>query len=102
MEPTEEAKQKLLSVWHNVKYSKLAQSTTASDVSKNDEDVVLLGNVYAFPDQRLEFQEDFRSKIWLTYRRRLRRFEGTAIDSDCGWGCTIRYEEPCIRIVHFE
>lgn len=36
------------------------------------------------------FHEDFRSKIWFTYRKNFEEFEGTKISSDCGWGCMIR------------
>jgi len=36
------------------------------------------------------FNEDFSSRIWLTYRKNFKEFKGTQISTDCGWGCMIR------------
>lgn len=37
-----------------------------------------------------KFLEDFRSRIWLTYRTGLARFPASNSTTDSGWGCTIR------------
>ncbi|XP_018109468.1 uncharacterized protein LOC100137698 isoform X2 [Xenopus laevis] len=54
-------KSKLLSAWNNVKYDEIDR-----------------------------FQKDFVSRVWLTYRRDFPALEGTALTTDCGWGCMIR------------
>jgi len=40
----------------------------------------------AFP----EFIEDFREKLWFSYRRDFPPISPTTYDSDVGWGCTLR------------
>ena len=37
-----------------------------------------------------EFNLDFASKIWMTYRRDMEELTPSGLRSDCGWGCMIR------------
>ena len=39
------------------------------------------------------FELDFSSRIWLTYRKEFEEFRGTKMNTDCGWGCMIRYSQ---------
>ncbi len=41
-------------------------------------------------DSDVRFKLDLSSRLWFTYRREFPEFQGTAIDTDCGWGCMIR------------
>ncbi|KAL2089696.1 hypothetical protein ACEWY4_014384 [Coilia grayii] len=105
----EKLKSKFVSAWHNVKYSWALKSKTSfsrnspvfllgkcyhfkvddeesptEDCSfQSNDDGVLMGNVEAF-------RKDFASRVWLTYREDFPALFGSALTSDCGWGCTLR------------
>uniref|UniRef100_A0A8C1ICM8 Cysteine protease n=1 Tax=Cyprinus carpio TaxID=7962 RepID=A0A8C1ICM8_CYPCA len=105
----EKLKSKLMSAWHNVKYSWVLKSKTA--FSRNSP-VFLLGKCYHFkavddesPTESCTaealdddivtgnvdgFRKDFTSRVWLTYREEFPALPGSTITSDCGWGCTLR------------
>jgi len=114
LEPETTVKNKIISVWNNVKYGKNAWSTT--DIFKQgfsrNSPVWLLGQAYhrklvstfqesppkantvgtfTETDCGIEaFEKDFKSRVWLTYRKEFEEFEGTRLNTDCGWGCMIR------------
>merc|ERR1712032_483530 len=111
-------KNKLISAWNTVKYGKNGW-TNAGDIfrqgfSKNSP-VWLLGLAYhrklvvgpansesgspvgnkvttfAETDSGIEaFEADYRSKLWMSYRRNFEEVPGTTLTSDCGWGCMLR------------
>uniref|UniRef100_A0A8C2K495 Cysteine protease n=1 Tax=Cyprinus carpio TaxID=7962 RepID=A0A8C2K495_CYPCA len=105
----EKLKSKVMSAWHNVKYSWALKSKTA--FSRNSP-VFLLGKCYHFkavddesPTESCTaealdddivtgnvdgFRKDFTSRVWLTYREEFPALPGSTITSDCGWGCTLR------------
>ena len=117
LEPEATIRTKLKSAWNNVKYGKNAWATSEMfkpGFSRNSP-VWLLGQAYhrkltdvtdpASPvssptgeavrtfsesDRGHEaFQRDFRSRLWLTYRRDLAGL-APGLTSDCGWGCMVR------------
>jgi len=118
LEPETTMKTKLISAWNNVKYGKNGW-TNAADIfrqgfSKNSP-VWLLGLAYhrklvvgppdsesgspvgnkvttfAETDSGIEaFEADYRSKLWMSYRRNFEEIPGTTLTSDCGWGCMLR------------
>uniref|UniRef100_A0A673IFA7 Cysteine protease n=1 Tax=Sinocyclocheilus rhinocerous TaxID=307959 RepID=A0A673IFA7_9TELE len=105
----EKLKSKLMSAWHNVKYSWVLKSKTA--FSRNSP-VFLLGKCYHFkavddesPTESCTaealdddvvtgnvdgFRKDFTSRVWLTYREEFPGLPGSTLTSDCGRGCTLR------------
>ncbi|XP_054068722.1 cysteine protease ATG4C isoform X2 [Rissa tridactyla] len=105
----EKIKSKFMSAWHNMKYSWVLKTKTY--FSRNSP-VFLLGKCYHFKTDESgelstdgsnfdkinteisgnveEFRKDFISRIWLTYREEFPQIKGSALTTDCGWGCTLR------------
>ncbi|NXR85057.1 ATG4C protease, partial [Hypocryptadius cinnamomeus] len=106
----EKIKSKFMSAWHNMKYSWVLKTKTY--FSRNSP-VFLLGKCYHFKTEGEyralhsfhsssagisteisgnveEFRRDFISRIWLTYREEFPQIKGSALTTDCGWGCTLR------------
>ncbi|XP_027507303.1 cysteine protease ATG4C isoform X3 [Corapipo altera] len=105
----EKIKSKFMSAWHNMKYSWVLKTKTY--FSRNSP-VFLLGKCYHFKTEESgelstdganfdkinteisgnveEFRKDFISRIWLTYREEFPQIKGSALTTDCGWGCTLR------------
>ncbi|KAK2580820.1 hypothetical protein KPH14_005903 [Odynerus spinipes] len=110
-------KTKLLSMWNNMKYGWAAKMTNFSKESpvwllgqrypKQFEDAlerapealaglgtgsdVSLGiDVVSYEEGIEEFKTDFRSRLWLTYRREFPNLRGSTFTTDCGWGCMLR------------
>ncbi|NXM68812.1 ATG4C protease, partial [Serilophus lunatus] len=108
----EKIKSKFMSAWHNMKYSWVLKTKTY--FSRNSP-VFLLGKCYHFKTEGEyralhsfqscsagalgiteisgnveEFRKDFISRIWLTYREEFPQLKGSALTTDCGWGCTLR------------
>ncbi|XP_071421224.1 cysteine protease ATG4C [Pithys albifrons albifrons] len=102
-------KSKFMSAWNNMKYSWVLKTKTY--FSRNSP-VFLLGKCYHFKTEESgelstdgsnfdkinteisgnveEFRKDFISRIWLTYREEFPQIKGSALTTDCGWGCTLR------------
>ncbi|XP_019692697.1 cysteine protease ATG4C isoform X2 [Felis catus] len=116
-------KTKFISAWNNMKYSWVLKTKTY--FSRNSP-VLLLGKCYHFKyedENKLlparsgctiedhviagnveEFRKDFISRIWLTYREEFPQIEGSALTTDCGWGCTLRTGQMLLAqglILHF-
>ncbi|KAM6455732.1 cysteine protease ATG4C isoform 2-T4 [Liasis olivaceus] len=119
----EKIKSKFISAWHNMKYGWVLKTKTY--FSRNSP-VFLLGKCYHFKSDEPsdqspngssddvteegfsrnveEFRKDFISRIWLTYREEFPQIEGSALTTDCGWGCTLRTGQMLLAqglILHF-
>ena len=63
-------------------YHKRRRSRRSFDLSDGDDE--------REDDVIREFNLDFASKIWMTYRRDMEELTPGGLRSDCGWGCMIR------------
>ena len=120
LEPETTVKNKIISVWNNVKYGKNAWSTSEifkQGFSRNSP-VWLLGQAYhrklvstlkesppegsrvgtfTETDCGIEaFEKDFQARLWMTYRKGFVEFPFTQLTTDCGWGCMIRSAQMMI------
>ncbi|KRZ61478.1 Cysteine protease ATG4C, partial [Trichinella nativa] len=100
---TKEMREKLKSFYKKMRYSFFLKQSTSFD---SHSPIWLLGKQYAKNEPRpnlrrgfdensavgklSDFLEDFRTRIWFTYRHGFQCIPGTKFDNDCGWGCTIR------------
>ena len=65
-------------------------SNELQDFLVSEEPVWLLGKKYSTINELKELQDDFRSRIWITYRKNFASIGGSGPTSDQGWGCMIR------------
>ncbi|KAL4235774.1 Cysteine protease atg4c [Mactra antiquata] len=112
----EKVKDKILSVWNNVRYGWTLKSKTNFE---KDSPLFLLGCCYhkrpddeePAPGERLEslpsmemFKQDFQSRLWFTYRKGFPALPQTKFTTDCGWGCMLRSSQMMLGqafICHF-
>ncbi|XP_020848750.1 cysteine protease ATG4C isoform X2 [Phascolarctos cinereus] len=90
-------KTKFMSAWNNMKYKENETAPVRSRWPVENDHVVISGNVE-------EFRRDFISRIWLTYREEFPQIEGSALTTDCGWGCTLRTGQMLLAqglVLHF-
>ncbi|XP_033739207.1 uncharacterized protein LOC117326559 [Pecten maximus] len=102
IDQSEKMKNKLLSVWNNVRYGWTLKTKTNF---KCDSPIFLLGQCYhirpsddaPLPGEKIcmvptveKFKQDFSSQLWFTYRQDFPAITGTKLTSDCGWGCMLR------------
>ncbi|NXU85742.1 ATG4C protease, partial [Xiphorhynchus elegans] len=115
----EKIKSKFMSAWHNMKYSWVLKTKTYFSRNspvfllgkcyhfKTEGEYralqsfhsALWMNFYGSNFDQIntqisgnveEFRKDFISRIWLTYREEFPQIQGSALTTDCGWGCTLR------------
>lgn len=99
----QEVKNKILSVWNNVKYGWSVVKVKAA--INYEAEIWLLGECYLAEARRLRcsprwetyrraeierYKHDVFSRIYFSYRRDFPRLAGSTLTSDCGWGCMLR------------
>ncbi|KAL3869049.1 hypothetical protein ACJMK2_041792 [Sinanodonta woodiana] len=112
----EKVKNKILSMWNNVKYGWTIKQKTNF---RYDTPIFILGRCYhrrpdeeePLPGKRLHsppgmelFRRDFTSRIWFTYREGFPSIPGTKLTTDCGWGCMLRSGQMMLAqalVIHF-
>ncbi|XP_045158579.2 cysteine protease atg4da-like [Mercenaria mercenaria] len=116
IEQSEKVKNKLISVWNNVRYGWTLKTETKFG---KDSPIFLLGRCYHkrpndddpepgevihTPPSMELFKQDFQSRLWFTYRRDFQVLPQTKFTTDCGWGCMLRSSQMMLAqafICHF-
>jgi len=98
----EKLKTRLMSMWNNMRHGFVVPFKTNFN---EDSPIWLLGRCYHARNHEFssihsskkcqvlnmdEFQRDFYSLIWLTYRREIPHLGDSMLTTDCGWGCMLR------------
>ncbi|KAH7727290.1 CRE-ATG-4.2 protein [Aphelenchoides avenae] len=97
-------------MWNRFAYGKWRR--TDSKFTTDEHAIWLLGRTYrpqeSDGDQEFicpEFEEDFVSRIWLSYREDFECIEGSKATTDCGWGCMLRSAQMMLAhalvLLHF-
>lgn len=105
---------RLMSMWNNVKFGWTVKLKTSfskespvwllgrcyhrklSPTGSTESSTELASEATAPPADRADgeglegFRVDFASRIWMTYRREFPAVGGSALTTDCGWGCMLR------------
>lgn len=116
VEQSEKVKNKIMSVWNNVRYGWTLKTKTNFG---KDSPIFLLGCCYHkrpeddepepgevshCPPSMELFKQDFQSRLWFTYRRGFQMLHQTKFTTDCGWGCMLRSSQMMLAqalICHF-
>ncbi|CAH3129670.1 unnamed protein product [Pocillopora meandrina] len=112
----EKLKTKLMSMWNNMRHGFVVPFKAHFN---EDSPIWLLGRCYHARNHEFsgvhstekckvlsmdEFQRDFHSLIWLTYRREIPQLGDSTLTTDCGWGCMLRSGQMMIAtglVYHF-